>query len=176
MVKQRQQFQLDDVPDALSTPISRALPGAAAIETEMLGKFQVALEYFGIAEPLDEHHRRRLFVVFDLAFPNAFRVPDDRGPKTKRIADHRNLKLFRWVEEKAGQSEPPKPDSEVIRGALLAANKKEFLDRFPWLKGTREGTILNLVSKGRKLAEEEAAWEKDYVYTCPQPAKKVSHN
>jgi hypothetical protein len=175
MVKPRQLFQLDDVPVTLSMPISRTLPGAAAIGTELRRKFQVALDYLGIPEPPDELHRRRLFVVFDLVFPNAFRVAES-GPKTKRITADRSLDFFRWVERKAGQSNPVRSDSTVIKDALLAANKKEFLACFPWVKGKRKRTILNLVSKGRRFAEKEAAWEKDYVYTCPQPAKKVSHN
>ncbi len=179
--KQRQHFPLDKIPADLSKPISRTLPGAAAIESEMLRRFQVALEYFDIPEPQDHLHRTRLLRAFDLVFPTAFRVPDQRGPNSKSVTEGRGLALFRWVEKKREQLKPPKTAAAVIKGALLGTkSKKELLDCFPWLKKKNgdvlaAGRILNLVTKGQALAEEEVSWKADYAKrsnTFPQPAKK----
>jgi hypothetical protein len=81
--KRRQHFPLDNVPADLSRPISRALPGAAAIKSETLRRFQVALEYFDIPEPRDQLHRTRLLRAFYLVFPAAFWAPCSSLPRTK---------------------------------------------------------------------------------------------
>jgi hypothetical protein len=176
--KQRQHFPLDKIPADLSKPISRTLPGTAAIESEVLRRFQVALEYFDIPEPRDQLHRTRLLRAFYLVFPAAFWAPDQRGPSS--VSDAHSLALFRWVEKKRGQSKPPKTAAAVIKGALLGTkNREELLDCFPWLKKNGDvlaaGSILNLVTKGQALAEEEASWKTDYATrpnAFPQPAKK----
>jgi hypothetical protein len=154
----------DEVPEDLSKPISRSLPGYAAIEAERLRRFRVALDYFGIQEPPTAHQRARLFVAVHIVFPNAFRVANKRGPKA--AADRQNLKLFHWVSE--NRTVQRKTDAAVLRHTL---SKKKLFALFPWLDGMEEESILNGVSAGKRLAEEEERWEAERCSRMP-----LSHN
>jgi hypothetical protein len=143
----------DEIPADLTTPIKHSIPGKHAVDIERWRRFQVALDYLGVPDPGTEPHQARLFVVLHLAFPNAFRGADKRGPNW--ATDRQNMELVHWIDTKLEQSKTLKSDASVIEDAL---RKKELLDRFPWTARLSVGSLMNRVSKGRKLVKEEATW------------------